>query len=76
MIQEAQLNEADFRGELFRDHPIDLKGNNDLLVLTKPELIERIHLDFLEAGADIIRQYLFFYFDLQGLPARILRMRS
>ena len=54
MIQDEQLNEAEFRGELFRDHPLDLKGNNDLLVLTKPELIERIHLDFLEAGADII----------------------
>jgi 5-methyltetrahydrofolate--homocysteine methyltransferase len=54
MIQEAQLNEADFRGDLFTNHPIDLKGNNDLLVLSKPDLIERIHLDFLEAGADII----------------------
>jgi len=54
MIQQHELEEADFRGERFTDHPSDLKGNNDLLVLTKPKLIEQIHVDFLEAGADII----------------------
>ena len=54
MIQEKELSEADFRGERFKTHPIDLKGNNDLLVLSKPDIIEGIHLDFLEAGADII----------------------
>ncbi|MCK5676666.1 MAG: homocysteine S-methyltransferase family protein, partial [Verrucomicrobia bacterium] len=54
MIQQHKLEEADFRGERFSDHPSDLKGNNDLLVLTRPELIEQIHVEFLEAGADII----------------------
>ncbi|MEN8256101.1 MAG: homocysteine S-methyltransferase family protein, partial [Verrucomicrobiota bacterium] len=54
MIQQHRLEEADFRGERFVAHPSDLKGNNDLLTLTKPELIEQIHIDFLEAGADII----------------------
>ncbi len=54
MIQKHKLEEADFRGERFTDHPSDLKGNNDLLVITKPEMIEDIHVEFLEAGADII----------------------
>ncbi len=54
MIQQHTLEEADFRGERFAEHPSDLKGNNDLLTLTKPELIEDIHVAFLEAGADII----------------------
>ena len=43
MVQQYQLNEADYRGTRFADHPSDLKGNNDLLCLTKPEVIEEIH---------------------------------
>ncbi|HEY5621431.1 MAG TPA: methionine synthase [Pontiella sp.] len=54
MIQQHKLEESDFRGDRFGAHPSDLKGNNDLLVLTRPELIEQIHVEFLEAGADII----------------------
>ncbi len=54
MIQRYQLEEADYRGELFKNHPSDLKGNNDLLCLTQPELIYEIHCEYLEAGADII----------------------
>lgn len=54
MVQLHKLNESDYRGERFKDHGSDLKGNNDLLVLTKPELIYAIHQQYLEAGADII----------------------
>jgi 5-methyltetrahydrofolate--homocysteine methyltransferase len=54
MIQRYQLEEAAYRGELFKNHPSDLKGNNDLLCLTQPELIYEIHCEYLEAGADII----------------------
>ncbi len=54
MIQSHNLSEADFRGERFADHSQDLKGNNDLLSLTQPKIIEKIHLAYLEAGADII----------------------
>ncbi len=54
MIQRAKLTEADFRGERFKDHPSDLKGDNDLLVLTRPDVIEKIHRQYLEAGSDII----------------------
>ena len=54
MIQKRNLSEADFRGERFAAHPCDLKGNNDLLVLTQPELIGSIHREYLEAGADMI----------------------
>ncbi|PLW90998.1 methionine synthase, partial [Mucilaginibacter sp.] len=54
MIQRYELTEADFRGERFRDHPSDLKGNNDLLNLTRPDVIKAIHKEYLEAGADII----------------------
>ena len=54
MIQSYRLEEADFRGERFADWPRDLKGNNDLLVLTQPEMIRDIHVAYLEAGADII----------------------
>ena len=54
MIQEHRLTEDDYRGERFREHGHDLKGNNDLLSLTQPELIETIHRVYLEAGADII----------------------
>ncbi len=53
MIQRAQLEEADFRGPRFADWPRDLKGNNDLLSITRPDLIEEIHRAYFEAGADI-----------------------
>ncbi len=54
MIQRYKLEEADYRGKRFADWPSDLKGNNDLLVLTKPEVIKAIHCEYLEAGADIV----------------------
>jgi 5-methyltetrahydrofolate--homocysteine methyltransferase len=54
MIQRAGLQEADFRGDRFRDHPGSLQGNNDLLVLTRPDVIRGIHEEYLDAGADII----------------------
>ncbi|TVQ91236.1 MAG: 5-methyltetrahydrofolate--homocysteine methyltransferase [Chromatiaceae bacterium] len=54
MIQRHKLSEADYRGERFKDWPSDLKGNNDLLVLTNPGVIRGIHEQYLEAGADII----------------------
>jgi 5-methyltetrahydrofolate--homocysteine methyltransferase len=54
MIQKHSLTEEDFRGERFRDYPSDLKGNNDLLSLTRSGIIEQIHLDYLSAGADIV----------------------
>ena len=54
MIQAYGLKEKDFRGSIFPDFPFDLQGNNDLLSLTKPEIITEIHKQFLEAGADII----------------------
>ena len=54
MIQQYNLSEADFRGERFKDIPGQLKGNNDLLCLTRPEVIEDIHRKYLKAGADII----------------------
>jgi 5-methyltetrahydrofolate--homocysteine methyltransferase len=54
MIQRHKLTEQDYRGERFKDWPTDLKGNSDLLCLTQPEIIKSIHLEYLEAGADII----------------------
>ncbi len=54
MIQRHRLAEADYRGARFADSPRDLKGNNDLLLLTRPEIIADIHREYLEAGADII----------------------
>ena len=54
MIQRRGLGEADFRGERLADHAQELKGNNDLLVLTRPDVILDIHREYLEAGADII----------------------
>ena len=54
MIQRYPLEEKDFRGERFVNHSCDLKGNNDLLSLTRPDIIKAIHLEFLNAGADII----------------------
>src|ERR1700748_2100920 len=54
MIQRHKLEEKDYRGERFSDWPSDLKGNNDLLCLTRPDIIEGIHRQYLDAGADII----------------------
>jgi len=54
MIQSYKLEEADYRGERFVDHPCDVKGNNDLLSLTQPKIISDIHRAYFEAGADIV----------------------
>ncbi len=54
MIQRHSLEEEDFRGDLFSDHPLDLKGNNDLLSLTRPDVIYEIHREYFEAGCDIV----------------------
>jgi 5-methyltetrahydrofolate--homocysteine methyltransferase len=54
MVQRHALTEADFRGARFKDHPKDLRGNNDILVLTRPDVIAEIHRQYLEAGSDII----------------------
>ena len=54
MIQRYKLTEADYRGERFKDHPKDLKGNNELLQFTRPDVIREIHDQYLAAGADII----------------------
>jgi 5-methyltetrahydrofolate--homocysteine methyltransferase len=54
MIQRYKLEEADYRGERFIDWASDVKGNNDLLSITRPDIIQAIHLEYLEAGADII----------------------
>ncbi|WP_087720347.1 methionine synthase [Salinicola salarius] len=54
MLQDYRLEEADFRGKRFADWPSELKGNNDLLTLTRPDIVESIHRAYLEAGADIV----------------------
>ena len=54
MIQQFKLQEQDYRGTRFADHPGELKGNNDLLVITKPEVVRNIHRAYLDAGADIL----------------------
>ncbi|HEX4327934.1 MAG TPA: methionine synthase, partial [Burkholderiales bacterium] len=54
MVQQVRLSEADFRGERFKNHSHDVKGNNELLVLTRPEVISKIHEGYLAAGADIL----------------------
>ena len=54
MLQRRKLQETDFRGDRFTEHPGDLQGNNDLLVLTRPDIIREIHAAYLEAGADMI----------------------
>jgi 5-methyltetrahydrofolate--homocysteine methyltransferase len=54
MVQKEKLVEKDFRGDLFTDHGCDLQGNNDLLSLTRPDIIKKIHLEYLAAGSDII----------------------
>jgi 5-methyltetrahydrofolate--homocysteine methyltransferase len=54
MIQRYKLEEADYRGERFKDYHMDIKGNNDLLCITQPQIIKEIHKEYLEAGANII----------------------
>jgi 5-methyltetrahydrofolate--homocysteine methyltransferase len=54
MIQRHGLTEAQYRGERFRDYGRDLRGNNDLLSITRPDVIRGIHAQYLEAGADIL----------------------
>src|SRR6266566_3203913 len=54
MVQRFRLQEEDYRDDRFRDHPISLKNNNDVLNLTQPQIIEQIHREYLAAGADII----------------------
>jgi methionine synthase I (cobalamin-dependent) len=54
MIQRHKLGEAEYRGERFKDHPSDLRGNNDLLALTQPDIIRAIHDAYFEAGSDIV----------------------
>ena len=54
MVQRHGLDESQFRGERFADHPVDLKGDIDLLALTRPDVVSSIHAAYLEAGADII----------------------
>jgi 5-methyltetrahydrofolate--homocysteine methyltransferase len=54
MIQSYHLSEDDFRGDRFKDHESDLSGNNDLLVLTQPEIIQAIYTAYLDAGSDIL----------------------
>ena len=54
MIQGAGLGESDYRGDRFQDFPQDLKGNNDLLTLTQPDLIASIHKAYADAGASIV----------------------
>src|SRR5882757_3894295 len=54
MIQRHTLEEADFRGERFKNHSSPLKGNNDLLSITRPDIIKDVHRQYLQAGADII----------------------
>ncbi|MCJ7801225.1 MAG: homocysteine S-methyltransferase family protein, partial [Candidatus Marinimicrobia bacterium] len=54
MIQSYRLSESDFRGKQFQTHSIDLKGNNDILSITKPEVIKDVHSKYLQAGADLI----------------------
>ena len=54
MLQRRGLSDEDFRGERFRDHPKPLRNNSDLLCLTQPDLVTRVHREYLDAGADII----------------------
>ncbi|MDF3819625.1 methionine synthase [Leptospira sp. 96542] len=54
MIQRHSLEEADFRGDKFKDWPLSVKGNNDMLAITRPDIIKSVHLEYLEAGADIL----------------------
>src|SRR5665213_2859462 len=54
MLQKRGLSDAEFRGDRFKDHPKPLRNNSDILCLSQPDMVTRVHLDYLEAGADII----------------------
>ena len=54
MIQQENLEESDFRGDLFKNHECELKGNNDLLSITRPDIIKKIHRSYFEAGSDLV----------------------
>src|SRR5438093_13624117 len=54
MLQRHRLEEREYRGERFAQHPVDLKNNNEVLSLIHPEIVERVHAAYLDAGADII----------------------
>jgi 5-methyltetrahydrofolate--homocysteine methyltransferase len=69
MIQGYRLDEADYRGNRFRDFGHDLKGNNDLLTLTQPQIIREIHGAYLEAGADAIEVELNVLVSITSAPA-------
>src|SRR3954467_8794117 len=78
MVQRYNLTEEQFRGERFRDHRKDLRGNNDLLTLTRPGVIREIHAQYLEAGADILETNTFNStsisqadYDLQAIVAEL-----
>ncbi len=90
MIQQYHLAESDYRGKILRDSPVDLKGNNDLLSLTKPDIVEEIHERYLEAGADLIETNTFnanrisqadykledYTYDINLASAKIARMAA
>ena len=77
-IQRHNLQEADFRGKDFCHHPRDLKGDNDVLVLTRPDVIGGIHRAYLEAGADLIETCTFNSTSISqaeyGLEGEVFRM--
>jgi 5-methyltetrahydrofolate--homocysteine methyltransferase len=73
MIQRYQLQEADYRGERFKDWKSDVKGNNDLLCLTQPNIIQEIHEQYLKAGADIIETNTF---NAQAISLEDYKMQS
>jgi 5-methyltetrahydrofolate--homocysteine methyltransferase len=54
MVQSYQLSEADFRGDRFKDHSCDVNGNNDLLCLSRPDVVGEIHKAYFDSGADIV----------------------
>ena len=54
MVQSYNLKESDFRGDLFKGHKNDLKGNNEILSITRPDVVSEIHRSYLDAGSDII----------------------
>jgi 5-methyltetrahydrofolate--homocysteine methyltransferase len=80
MIQQHRLQEEDFRDERLKDHPIDLKGNNEMLNITQPHLIETIHTQYLQAGADIIETNTFGATSIAqseyGLSNRVVEMNE
>ena len=76
MIQAYDFKEADFRAKRFKDHPVPLQGNNDLLTLTQPEAIKSIHAKYFEAGAGYCRNQLPFLLQASGWPIMKWRIGS